>query len=49
MDNAREGSGLAIRFPKFTGNYRLDKSAEDATTTNETVEMYKHRLIKAQT
>lgn len=24
----REGSGLAIRFPRFTGNYRLDKSAE---------------------
>ena len=41
----RKGSGLAIRFPRFTGNYRLDKAAEDATTVNEIVEMY-HRQLK---
>ncbi|MEM3442996.1 MAG: ATP-dependent DNA ligase, partial [Candidatus Bathyarchaeia archaeon] len=40
MDVIRKGSGLAIRFPRFTGNYRLDKAAEDATTVNEIVEMY---------
>jgi DNA ligase-1 len=40
----REGSGLAIRFPRFTGNYRLDKSAEDATAVDEVVEMYRSQL-----
>jgi DNA ligase-1 len=46
MDSIRKGSGLAIRFPRFTGNYRLDKSAEDATTAEEIVEMYKSQLKK---
>jgi DNA ligase-1 len=46
MDTIRKGSGLAIRFPRFTGNYRLDKAAEDATTVEETVEMYKSQLKK---
>jgi DNA ligase-1 len=46
MDAIRKGSGLAIRFPRFTGNYRLDKAAEDATTTNEIVEMYQKQLKK---
>jgi len=46
MNKVRAGSGLAIRFPRFTGNYRLDKSAEDATTTNEIVEMYQSQLKK---
>jgi len=44
MNNVRKGSGLAIRFPRFTGNYRLDKSAEDATTVTEIVEMYRNQL-----
>jgi len=46
MDTIRKGSGLAIRFPRFTGNYRLDKSAEDATSVEEIVEMYKSQLVK---
>jgi DNA ligase-1 len=46
MDSIRRGSGLAIRFPRFTGNYRLDKAAEDATTVEEIVEMYKSQLKK---
>ncbi|MEM3731303.1 MAG: ATP-dependent DNA ligase [Candidatus Bathyarchaeia archaeon] len=46
MDVIRKGSGLAIRFPRFTGNYRLDKAAEDATTVNEIVEMYQKQLKK---
>ncbi len=46
MDAIRKGSGLAIRFPRFTGNYRLDKSAEDATAVEEIVEMYKNQLMK---
>jgi DNA ligase-1 len=44
MNVIRRGSGLAIRFPRFTGNYRLDKAAEDATTVSEIVEMYQKQL-----
>jgi DNA ligase-1 len=44
MDSIRQGSGLAIRFPRFTGNYRTDKAAEDATTSAEIVEMYRNQL-----
>ncbi|MGB9676012.1 MAG: ATP-dependent DNA ligase [Candidatus Bathyarchaeales archaeon] len=46
MNTIRQGSGLAIRFPRFTGNYRIDKAAEDATTTNEIIEMYQKQLKK---
>lgn len=46
MDAIRNGSGLAIRFPRFTGNFRLDKSPEDATTEKEIVEMYQAQLKK---
>jgi DNA ligase-1 len=46
MDAIRKGSGFAIRFPRFTGNYRLDKAAEDATTISEIVEMYRKQLKK---
>jgi DNA ligase-1 len=44
MDSIRKGSGLAIRFPRFTGKYRTDKAAEDATTSVEVVEMYRNQL-----
>jgi len=46
MNVIRKGSGLAIRFPRFTGNYRLDKSAEDATSVKEIIEMYRSQLKK---
>jgi len=46
MNVIRKESGLAIRFPRFTGKYRVDKSAEDATTTQEVVEMYRSQLKK---
>jgi DNA ligase-1 len=44
LDSIRKGSGLAIRFPRFTGKYRTDKTAEDATTSIEVVEMYRNQL-----
>jgi DNA ligase-1 len=44
MDSIRKGSGLAIRFPRFTGKYRTDKSPQDATTSKEIVEMYQAQL-----
>ncbi len=46
LDRFRKGSGLAIRFPRFTGRYRTDKSPEDATTEQEIIEMYESRLHK---
>ncbi|MHA1833045.1 MAG: ATP-dependent DNA ligase, partial [Candidatus Baldrarchaeia archaeon] len=46
MNKIRKESGLAIRFPRFTGNYRFDKAPEDATTTNEIIEMYQKQLKK---
>jgi len=46
MDSIRKGSGLAIRFPRFTGKYRTDKAPEDATTSPEIVEMYRAQLKK---
>ena len=46
MNAVREGAGLAVRFPRFTGKYRLDKSAEDATTSTEVLKMYQGQLKK---
>jgi len=37
----KEDAGLAMRFPRFTGRWRDDKSAEDATTTAELAELYR--------
>ncbi len=48
IDMIRKGSGVAIRFPRFTGKYRVDKSPEDATTNNEIIEMYRSQLKKIQ-
>jgi DNA ligase-1 len=45
----RQGSGLAIRFPRFTGNYRTDKAPEDANTSHEVLAMYKGQLKKIST
>ena len=46
MNFIRDAAGIAIRFPRFTGKYRVDKAAEDATTTEEIVEMYRSQLKK---
>jgi DNA ligase-1 len=37
----KEDSGLALRFPRFTGRWRDDKAPEDATTTDELVAMFR--------
>lgn len=44
MSTIREGSGLALRFPKFTGRVRDEKSPEDATTVQEVINLYKKQL-----
>jgi len=48
QDAIRHGSGLAIRFPRFTGNYRTDKAPEDANTSREILEMYKKQLKRIE-
>ncbi len=37
----KQDAGLAMRFPRFTGRWRDDKAAEDATTTLELVDLYR--------
>ncbi len=41
MNAIRKNSGLALRFPKFTGKLRLEKTPEDASTTQEIIALYK--------
>jgi len=40
----RKGSGLALRFPKFTGKIRIEKSAENASTDREIVALYQGQV-----
>lgn len=42
-DIIRKGSGLALRFPKFTGKIRDEKAPEDASTDQEVVTLYKNQ------
>src|SRR5215831_16715696 len=37
----KDDAGLAMRFPRFTGRWRDDKAAQDATTTEELVSLYR--------
>jgi len=46
INSIRKDAGLAIRFPRFTGKYRTDKSPQDATSSKEIVEMYRAQLKK---
>jgi len=48
MGRVRPDAGLALRFPKFTGRVREDKSPEDATTTDELLEMYNSQLKRIE-
>jgi len=36
----RKGSGIALRFPRFTGRIRDDKAPTDATTIDEIIALY---------
>ena len=40
-DAVRKDAGLALRFPKFTGKIRTEKMAEDASTNEEVISLYK--------
>ncbi|PIW32625.1 MAG: ATP-dependent DNA ligase [Nitrosopumilales archaeon CG15_BIG_FIL_POST_REV_8_21_14_020_37_12] len=37
----RKDTGLALRFPKFTGKIRVEKAAEDASTNEEVLTLFK--------
>jgi len=37
----KEKTGLAMRFPRFTGRWRDDKAPQDATTTQELIDLYR--------
>ena len=40
FDMIRKDSGLALRFPKFTGKIRTEKSVDDASTDEEVIALY---------
>ena len=40
-DTIRKNTGLALRFPKFTGKIRVEKAAEDASTNEEVITLFK--------
>jgi DNA ligase-1 len=42
-----QGRGLALRFPRVVGFVREDKSAEDATTTDEIAKMFAQQRRKS--
>jgi len=42
-DVIRKGSGLALRFPKFTGKIRIEKAPEDASTDQEVITLYRNQ------
>ena len=37
----KEDAGLGLRFPRFTGRVRDDKTPEQCTTASEIVEFYR--------
>jgi len=41
FDVIRKNSGIALRFPKFTGKVRTEKHVEDASTDEEVIALYK--------
>ena len=41
LNAVRKNSGLALRFPKFTGKIRTEKSIEDASTDQEIIALFR--------
>lgn len=47
MGTVARDSGLALRFPRFTGKIRNDKKPEDATSVMEILEMFRSQKKKS--
>jgi DNA ligase-1 len=47
-DKFQGGFGLALRFPRYTGRLRDDKSADDCTTVEEVVRLFQTQVRKVQ-
>jgi DNA ligase-1 len=43
MGVMRNDAGMALRFPRFTGRWRTDKSPQDATTVDQLIQMYRNQ------
>ena len=43
-DVLKEGAGLGIRFPRFTGRVRDDKTPEQSTSVSEIIEMFEMQV-----
>ena len=41
LNKIKANTGLALRFPKFTGKIRTEKNSEDASTDDEVIALYK--------
>ena len=41
LNKIKENTGLALRFPKFTGKIRTEKNSEDGSTDEEVIALYK--------
>ncbi|MGC8598851.1 MAG: ATP-dependent DNA ligase [Aciduliprofundum sp.] len=46
MDVVEKGSGISMRFPRFTGRFRTDKKPDEATTAKEILELYRSQKKK---
>jgi DNA ligase-1 len=46
-DMVRQGAGLAIRFPRYTGRWREDKAPEDATSVEEMISFYEAQVKRS--
>jgi DNA ligase-1 len=44
FDQIAPNEGLAVRFPRFDGTWRYDKSPEEATTTQEIIDAYEAQI-----
>ncbi len=44
-DIVKEGAGIAVRFPRFLGRIRDDKTPEDSTSRGEMVKLYNLQFV----
>ena len=47
LNSLRKDYGMALRFPKFTGKIREEKAAEDASTDEEIISLYRDQTKSA--